>query len=50
MQAAVRTGIASIGYANKPGKDTSLAAAEATAIVSSLADLVLGLRASHPLD
>jgi phosphoglycolate phosphatase len=45
MQAAHVTGIDSIGYANKPGKHASLTAAGATAIISSLADLVLPLRA-----
>jgi HAD superfamily hydrolase (TIGR01662 family) len=45
MQAASSAGIASVGYANKPGKDTSLAIAGATAIVGSLADVVLALRA-----
>jgi phosphoglycolate phosphatase len=45
MQAAGRAGIDSIGYANRPGKHASLTAAGATAVVSSLADLVLILRA-----
>jgi phosphoglycolate phosphatase len=45
IQAANRAGIASIGYANRPGKQTSLTAAGATAVVTSLADLVLPLRA-----
>jgi HAD superfamily hydrolase (TIGR01662 family) len=45
MQAARRTGIDSIGYANKPGKTDSLAQAGATAVVTSLAELVLPLRA-----
>jgi phosphoglycolate phosphatase len=45
MQAASRASINSIGYANRPGKHDSLAAAGATAVVSSLADLVLPLRA-----
>jgi HAD superfamily hydrolase (TIGR01549 family) len=45
MQAATLAGTASIGYANSPGKDTSLATAGATAIVASLADVVLALRA-----
>lgn len=47
MQAAALAGTDSIGYANKPGKHSALAAAGATAVVSSLADLVLGLRAKH---
>jgi phosphoglycolate phosphatase len=45
MQAAALAGTASIGYANKPGKATSLATAGAAAIVGSLADVVLALRA-----
>ena len=45
IQAANRAGIDSIGYANKPGKRARLTAAEATAVVTSLADLVLPLRA-----
>jgi HAD superfamily hydrolase (TIGR01509 family) len=45
MQAARLAGIDSIGYANRPGKHASLAAAGATAVISSLADLVLPLRA-----
>ena len=34
-----------IGYANEPGKPVTLAAAGATTIVSSLAEIVLALRA-----
>ncbi|MGH3400690.1 MAG: HAD family hydrolase [Streptosporangiaceae bacterium] len=45
MQAARTTGIDSIGYANKPGKTDTLAQAGATAVVTSLAELVLPLRA-----
>lgn len=45
MQATRLAGIDSIGYANKAGKHDSLAAAGAAAVVSSLADLVLPLRA-----
>jgi phosphoglycolate phosphatase len=45
MQAASLAGIDSIGYANRPGKNASLATAGALAVVSSLADLVLPLRA-----
>jgi phosphoglycolate phosphatase len=45
MHAAHRAGVDSIGYANRPGKHTSLTAAGALTVVSSLADLVLGLRA-----
>ncbi len=45
MQAAALAGTASIGYANKPGKPVTLAAAGAATIVSSLAEIVLALRA-----
>jgi HAD superfamily hydrolase (TIGR01549 family) len=45
MQAAISSRTNSIGYANRPGKHGSLTAAGATAVVSSLADLVLILRA-----
>jgi phosphoglycolate phosphatase len=45
MQAAELVGMDSIGYANKPGKHARLAEAGATAVISSLADLVLSLRA-----
>jgi phosphoglycolate phosphatase-like HAD superfamily hydrolase len=45
MQAAALAGIPSIGYANKPGMHERLAQSGATATVSSLADLVLSLRA-----
>jgi len=45
IQATASAGIASIGYANKPGKHAALTAAGATAVIDSLADLVLPLRA-----
>ncbi len=45
IQAAKRAGIASIGYANRPGSYSNLTAAGATAVVTSLADLVLPIRA-----
>lgn len=45
MEAADLAGIDSVGYANKPGKHASLTKAGATAVVSSLADLVVPLRA-----
>jgi HAD superfamily hydrolase (TIGR01549 family) len=45
MEAADLAGIDSIGYANKPGKTDTLAQAGATAVVTSLAELVLPLRA-----
>lgn len=47
VQTAALAGTASIGYANKPGKHTALAEAGATAVIRSLADLVLGLRAKQ---
>jgi phosphoglycolate phosphatase len=48
VQAARTAGIRSIGYANKPGKRDSFTAEHASAIIDSLADLVLPLR-SRPL-
>jgi phosphoglycolate phosphatase len=48
MEAATRIDVPAIGYANKPGKRERLTMARAEAVVSSLADLVLGLR-SRPL-
>jgi len=48
MYAASQAGIEAIGYANRPGKQASLTATGAAAIITSLADLVLPLRA-HPL-
>lgn len=48
IQAARHAGVPSIGYANKPGKHAILNAAGADTVVSSLADLILVLRA-HPL-
>jgi phosphoglycolate phosphatase len=48
IQAARAVGIRSIGYANKPGKRDSFTAEHASAIIDSLADLVLPLR-SRPL-
>jgi phosphoglycolate phosphatase len=45
IQAARAAGIASIGYANKPGKHQAFTAEGTTAIIRSLADLVLPLRA-----
>lgn len=47
IHAARLAGVPSIGYANKPGKHAILSAAGADTVVSSLADLVLILRA-HP--
>jgi phosphoglycolate phosphatase len=45
MHAAQLARVDSIGYANRPGKQASLTAAGALAVVNSLADLVLSLRA-----
>jgi phosphoglycolate phosphatase len=47
VQAARLAGIASIGYANKPGKHDAFTTAGATAVVASLADLVLPLRSRY---
>jgi HAD superfamily hydrolase (TIGR01662 family) len=44
IQAARTAGIHSIGYANKPGKRDSFTVEHASAIIDSLADLVLPLR------
>ena len=45
VQGAHLASVQSIGYANKPGKRQRLAAAGAGAIINSLADLALRLRA-----
>jgi HAD superfamily hydrolase (TIGR01509 family) len=45
IEAAAIVGVPSIGYANKPGKKDRLAQAGAAAVISSLSDLVLILRA-----
>jgi phosphoglycolate phosphatase-like HAD superfamily hydrolase len=45
VQGAHLASVQSIGYANKPGKRQRLAAAGAGAIINSLADLALNLRA-----
>jgi len=45
IEAARLVGVPSIGYANRPGKHALLAEAGADTVVSSLADLVLVLRA-----
>ena len=47
IYAAQLAGIATIGYANKPGKHDSFAAAGAAATITSLADLGLPLRAKQ---
>ena len=48
IQAGHHANVATIGYANRPGKRDSLASAGATAVILSLADLVLPLRANRP--
>jgi phosphoglycolate phosphatase len=48
IEAAHRAGIASIGYANKPGKHEAMTNLNAGAIITSMADLALSLRA-HPM-
>ena len=45
VQAARLASVQSIGYANKPGKRERLSAAKAGAVINSLADLALRLRA-----
>jgi phosphoglycolate phosphatase-like HAD superfamily hydrolase len=45
IEAAHRAGIASIGYANKPGKRERMIQAGAGAVITSMADLTLSLRA-----
>jgi phosphoglycolate phosphatase len=48
IQAGHLAGIDTIGYANRQGKHESLTSAGATAVILSLADLVLPLRATRP--
>jgi phosphoglycolate phosphatase len=45
VEGAHRAGIASIGYANKPGKYERMTQAGAGAVITSMADLALWLRA-----
>jgi HAD superfamily hydrolase (TIGR01549 family) len=45
IEAGQQADVATIGYANKPGKHQRLTDAGATAVITSLADLVLPLRA-----
>ena len=45
IQAAHLASVHSIGYANEPGKREGFAAAGVGAIINSLAELALGLRA-----
>jgi beta-phosphoglucomutase-like phosphatase (HAD superfamily) len=47
IEAAHSAGVASIGYANKPGKRERMAELRAGAVITSVADLALSLRA-HP--
>jgi beta-phosphoglucomutase-like phosphatase (HAD superfamily) len=49
VEGARLASVQSIGYANEPGKRERLAAARAGAIINSLADLALDLRA-HIVD
>jgi phosphoglycolate phosphatase len=45
IEAAHRAGIASIGYANKPGKQEAMTQLDAGAVITSMSDLALSLRA-----
>jgi HAD superfamily hydrolase (TIGR01549 family) len=45
IEAAHSAGVASIGYANKPGKRERMAQLQAEAVIISMADLALALRA-----
>ena len=47
IEAAHRAGIASIGYADKPGKQEAMTQLQAGAVITSMSDLALSLRA-HP--
>jgi len=47
IHAGKSSGVDTIGYANRPGKNDTLRTAGATVIVTSLADLVLPLRATR---
>jgi beta-phosphoglucomutase-like phosphatase (HAD superfamily) len=47
IEAAHSAGVASIGYANKPGKQERMTELRAGAVITSMADLALSLRA-HP--
>jgi phosphoglycolate phosphatase len=48
IEAARDANVASVGYANKPGKRERMAELRAGAVITSMADLALSLRA-HPL-
>jgi phosphoglycolate phosphatase-like HAD superfamily hydrolase len=45
IEAAHRAGVASVGYANKPGKREGMTELDAGAVITSMADLALSLRA-----
>ena len=45
IEAAHRAGVVSIGYANKPGKRERMTQLQAGAVITSMADLALSLRA-----
>jgi beta-phosphoglucomutase-like phosphatase (HAD superfamily) len=45
IEAAHHAGVASIGYANKPGKLEHMTQLQAAAVITSMADLALSLRA-----
>ena len=45
IEAAHRAGIASVGYANRPGKRDRMTQLQAGAVITSMADLALSLRA-----
>jgi phosphoglycolate phosphatase len=49
IEAAHSAGVASIGYANKPGKRERMTQLQAGAVITSMADLALSLRA-HRVD
>jgi phosphoglycolate phosphatase len=48
IEAAHRADVASIGYANKPGKRERMTELGAGAVITSMADLALSLRAHRP--
>jgi phosphoglycolate phosphatase len=48
IEAAHSAGVASVGYANKPGKRERMTELRAGAVITSMADLALSLRA-HPV-
>jgi HAD superfamily hydrolase (TIGR01662 family) len=47
IEAAHGAGVASIGYANKPGKRERMTGLQAGSVITSMADLALSLRAHH---